>query len=71
MEVRFRLEFERQVVEPCDAFKPFITIKTVLARGFFLNRIVYFQLNRLSDYLLENYFFTNFFITFHYYYLAK
>ena len=22
MEVRFRLEFEREVVEPCDAFKP-------------------------------------------------
>ena len=22
MEVRFRLEFERQVVESCDAFKP-------------------------------------------------
>ena len=30
MEVRFRLEFEHRVVEPCDAFKPVSKIYFVL-----------------------------------------
>ena len=35
MEVRFRLEFERQVVEPCNAFKPFIPRKSYARNIFF------------------------------------
>ena len=37
MEVRFRLEFERQVVEPCDAFKPSNFSKTEWPTDFIKN----------------------------------